>query len=73
MVILLHLCLHLISCICCTSSLITTGPIYGSHVSTITCTLGWDDGISPTPKVEGETYDSCVEGGVTPKCPNAPT
>ncbi len=49
------------------------GPIFGSHDLTVFYTLGWDDEASPTFKVEGETCDYYVEGGITLECPDAPT
>jgi hypothetical protein len=36
---------------------IITGTIHGSYVYVVTCTLGWDDGTSLKPKVEGMACD----------------
>jgi len=57
----------------CTSSLITVGPILGSHVSAIIYTLGWDDGTSPTAKVEGMAFDCYAKCGKVPSCLGTPT
>lgn len=56
----------------CTSPLITIRPIHASHVFVITCTLGWDGGSSPTPKVEAMACDYYVECGEMPPCFGAP-
>jgi hypothetical protein len=52
----------IIHCASCTYPLIIVGPIFRSHVFAITCTLGWDDGTSPTLKVEGMACDCYVKG-----------
>ncbi len=53
----------------CTSPAIIVGPIIGSHVFVVICTLGKDDGISPTPKVEGMACDDYAKCGKIPSCP----
>jgi len=35
--------------------------------------LGWDDGTSPTPEVEGMAYDYYAKCGKVPSCLGAPT
>jgi hypothetical protein len=55
-----------------TSPHITIGPILVSHVFVITCTLGWDDGSSPTPKVESMACDYYTKCGEMPPCFGAP-
>jgi hypothetical protein len=64
---------HIIHRVSCTSPLITVGSILGSHVFVITCILGWDDGTSPTPKVEGMAYDYYAKCEMVPSCPGTPT
>ncbi len=63
----------IIQCASCTSPLITVGKILKSHVSTITYTLGWDDGTSPTFEVEGMACDCYAKCGKVPSCHGAPT
>jgi hypothetical protein len=63
----------IIYCVSCTSFLVTIGPILGSHVSIVTCTLGWDDGTSPTPEVEGMPYEYYAKCGKVPSCHGTPT
>jgi hypothetical protein len=57
----------------CTSPLITAKLILGSHVFVVTCTLGWDDGTSPTLEVEAMAYGCYAKCGKVPSCPSAPT
>jgi hypothetical protein len=60
------------SCASCTSPPITIRPILASHVFMITCSLGWDDGSFPTPKVEGMACHYYAECGEMPPCFGAP-
>ncbi len=64
---------HIIYHVSCTSPPITIGLIPRSHVFVVTCTLGWDDGTSPTPEVEGMACDCYVKCGKVPSCLSAPT
>jgi hypothetical protein len=53
----------------CISPLVIVGPILGSHVSPVTCTLGWGCQL----EVEGMAYDWYAKCGKVPSCPDAPT
>jgi hypothetical protein len=64
---------YVICYVSCTSPLIIVGPILGTHVFVIICTLGWDDGISPILKVEGMAYDCYAKCGKMPSCFGTPT
>jgi hypothetical protein len=60
-------------CVSRTSPLVTIGPIHGFYVFVVTCTLGWDDGTFPAPKVKGMAYDYYAKCGEVPPSPSAPT
>jgi hypothetical protein len=57
----------------CISPPIVVGPIHGSHVFAVTYTLGWDDGTSRTPEVEGMAYDCYAKCGKVSSCFGTPT
>jgi hypothetical protein len=63
---------HIIYHDSCTSPFTIVGPIPGSHVFVITCTLGWDDGTSLAPKVEDMACDCYAKYKKVPSCPSAP-
>ncbi len=56
----------------CLSLHVIIESILGSHVSMVVYTLGWDDGTSLAPKVEGMACDCYTKCGETPPCPTTP-
>ncbi len=52
---------------------VTARPILGSHVSSITYTLGWGDGTSLALEVESMAYDCYAKCGKVPSCHGTPT